>query len=286
VTRRIAIGVAVLGLVAGCGEVPEGPPGADATRGDAAPRAAESRAAVTPAEPEAPAAASKAAARRRAVVIEFSKPMRGGRGLGTMGYPATEKESAFLEGMEKEDLNLWAGTKLPDFAGPGDLPPELKPDPEKEKEDLRKLKEYTLSRQAGKRVGWFGIVREIEMDEENDLTRLLLEHKYFDGMTDLHIQVVSYYGAGDFVAVLPSRVTNLRRLSLVRVYGNATVGNDGLPCVAAEYVRVWDWGLFTFMNYGQDKTNATWVKLRKVKGEDCYSPRPDRAFYEQRLGTR
>ena len=63
-------------------------------------------------------------------------------------------------------------------------------------------------------------------------------------------------------------------------------GREGVPVVSAEYARLWVWGLFTFMDYGPDKTNPKWVKLRKVKGDDVYSPRPTRQFYEEILGKR
>jgi hypothetical protein len=55
---------------------------------------------------------------------------------------------------------------------------------------------------------------------------------------------------------------------------------------AWEHVRAWDWGQFTFMSYGKDKTNPQWVKLRKVAVDKIYSSRPNQKFYEQRLGKR
>ena len=78
----------------------------------------------------------------------------------------------------------------------------------------------------------------------------------------------------------------IKRLSLARVYGKVAKQEGNIPQVACDYVRLWDWGLFTFMDYGKDKSNPKWVALRKVKPEDSYSSDPDRDYYEQRLGTR
>ena len=55
---------------------------------------------------------------------------------------------------------------------------------------------YELAKQAGEYVGWFGIVRQKTFDAAANETRLTLEHKYFDGLIDAHMQVVSIYGAG------------------------------------------------------------------------------------------
>lgn len=41
--------------------------------------------------------------------------------------------------------------------------------------------------------------------------------------------------------------------------------------MTAEYVRAWDWGLFTFMDYGTDKTNPKWRALRHLDGPDVYT---------------
>jgi hypothetical protein len=155
----------------------------------------------------------------------------------------------------------------------------------KEKVKMIAVDDYKLADQAGIYVGWFGIVREATWDEKKGVTSLLIEHKYYDGLTDLHIQVVSINGAGDFTATIPKQA-NIPPLSLVRVYGKVSKDKDGSASVAAEYVRVWDWGFFTFMDYGKDKTNPKWLKLRKLDGEDAYSSRPDDAFYEKRIGTR
>ena len=119
----------------------------------------------------------------------------------------------------------------------------------------------TLHGAASRRVCWFGMIREIEENKAKDETILLMEMKYFDGLTDLHIHVVSIFGAGDFRAVLRGTGHKIKRLSLARIYGTVTKEVGGVPDVQAQYV--WDWGLFV-MPYGNDKSNPQWKALRKV----------------------
>ena len=123
-------------------------------------------------------------------------------------------------------------------------------------------------------------------DKEKKETQLLVEMKYFDGLTDLHQQIVSIFGAGDFRVVISGTGHKLQKLELVRVYGKVASVEKDTPTVSAEFVRAWDWGLFAFMDYGKDKTNAAWVKLRKVKPEDIYVAYPKTGYYEERLGKR
>jgi hypothetical protein len=80
--------------------------------------------------------------------------------------------------------------------------------------------------------------------------------------------------------------TGIPPLALVRVYGKASKDKTGGAVIAAEYVRVWDWGLFAFMDYGKDKSNPKWAALRKVAGDKSYSSRPTPAYYEELLGKR
>src|SRR4051794_2066740 len=107
---------------------------------------------------------------------------------------------------------------------------------------------YDLAARRGKFVSWFGIVRVVR-PLDGGRYELLLEHKYFDTLTDLHVLALSFNGAGDFKAVVtpkgaavgkdgkeaknakdakdaagPDDVP-IRRLMLVRVYG--TVDGDG-----------------------------------------------------------
>jgi hypothetical protein len=110
--------------------------------------------------------------------------------------------------------------------------------------------------------------------------------KYFDGLTDIHIQLVSFTGGGDFRASLPGTGLGIKHLSLVRVYGKVASEEKGLPRVDGEFAVHWDWGLFTFMNYGEAKGNQEWRKLCRVSVDDIYDPHPDQSFYEERLGER
>ena len=221
------------------------------------------------------------------VIIEVSKPMRGGRGLGTMGYQATTQEVAFLKKITEEPVDLWSQVQMPKPSNVSEAEwAKMQAEDDKAKAQTTPAAQYRLADQTGQYVGWFGIVRQQTWREKDNATSLLIEHKYFDGMTDLHIQVVSLYGAGDFSFAIRRKTASIPQLSLVRVYGKVTKNEHGMPCIEPDYIRVWDWGLFTFMDYGMDKSNPTWVKLRKIKGEDAYSARPTRQFYEERLGRR
>lgn len=143
-----------------------------------------------------------------------------------------------------------------------------------------------LQNKVGQRVCWFGIVREVREDKEKNETLVLAEMKYFDGQIDVHLQVVSIFGAGDFRAALRGTGHKIKPLCLARFYGKVTKEEGGIPLVAADYVRVWDWGLFAFVDYGKDKGNPKWRKLRTVADDEVYSDQPDDAYYEERIGKR
>ena len=72
----------------------------------------------------------------------------------------------------------------------------------------------------------------------------------------------------------------------MRVYGKVIGEAAGSPLVSAQFVRVWDWGLFAFMDYGTDKSDPQWVKLRKVDKFHIYSSRPNKRYYEATIGSR
>jgi hypothetical protein len=190
------------------------------------------------------------------VYVEHSKPIPRGDVLATQAYGPTKLEKAATKDWTKKELKSGS--------------PEVE----------------TLKGKKDRRIAWFGIVRDIKEDKQKKQTRLLVEMKYFDGMTDTHLQIVSLSGAGDFRVVIPAVGGKLKNLSLVRVYGKVTGEAEGVPLVSAEYIRSWDWGLFAFMPYGKDKSNPKWVKLRKVQADDLnvYSSRPDQQYYEDRLG--
>ncbi len=56
----------------------------------------------------------------------------------------------------------------------------------------------TLFGKRSKLISWFGIVRELPIKAGGPY---LIEHKYFDGLNDEHIQLVSLYGTGDFQVI-------------------------------------------------------------------------------------
>jgi len=221
------------------------------------------------------------------VPIEKSEPMKGGQGLGTKGYEPTAKERPFHAKVKEKKIGFWADVKIPK---PENMTEEewakfLKKN-EKPDKDVVPQDKYQLIDEAGAYVGWFGILREKTRDAKTGVTTLVLEHKYFDGATDLHLQIVSLYGGGDFTATLKQKDVDIPLLSLVRVCGKAAKDEKGAPKVTPEYVRTWDWGLFSFMDYGKDRTNAKWTALRKADLGMVYSSRPTPEYYEERLGKR
>jgi hypothetical protein len=190
-------------------------------------------------------------------LVEHSKPIaRTSANLGTTRYHPTPTETAATRRWSKEDLKS-GGSQI-----------------------------TTLQARPGTRVAWFGIVREVDEDKSKNETHLTVEMKYDDGLTDLHLQIVSLYGAGDFKVIIPKTGHGIKKLSLVRVYGQVVSDPNGVPLVEARFVRDWDWKLFAFMPYGEDKSNPKWVKLRKVDKLDIYSSEPDDRYYEERLGNR
>lgn len=191
------------------------------------------------------------------VPVEHSKRTEF-RGFGSNGYEPTDAESKAEQ--------------------PGVL--------ENEHAEFQAKKADVLTGKSGKRVAWFGIVREITADKKANETTLLVEMKYFDHIVDVHIQLVSIYSAGDFVVTLPGVGYDLKELGLVRVIGVVTKDEKNVPQIKGEYIRHWDWGHFSFMDYGKEAGNPKWAALRKVTGSDVYQPNPDDRFYVERLGKR
>jgi hypothetical protein len=146
---------------------------------------------------------------------------------------------------------------------------------------------YTIHGKIGQEVAWFGIVRGIRPPSApgGDVT-LLVQHHYFDGMTDCHIMLVAKTGDGDFVAKLNVNPEKIPALALVRVYGKVTCEKDGVPQVAVEYMRVWPWMTFTFTDLaGADHSNPRWQKYSRVQlGDRIYAPYPNENYYRNVLG--
>ena len=145
-------------------------------------------------------------------------------------------------------------------------------DAEKTNGDMRHS--YSIHGKTGTYVAWFGIVRGNTPPAESggDVT-LLVEHKYFDGMTDCHIMLVQWTGSGDFTAKLKVDPAAIPALSLVRIYGTVTGEKLSVPEVRVDYIRVWPWRTFTFMDLsGNDHTNPRWKKISQVSGPRCLQP--------------
>ena len=125
---------------------------------------------------------------------------------------------------------------------------------------------YDIATRDKKYVGWFGIVREIDEDGVANRTVLTVEHKYFDGLTDAHLQAVSFNGSGDFRATLTGTGHRIPPLSLVKVYGTVVKGKEGtLPRIDAVFVRNWHWGTFTFLDaYGTQRGSEKWRKANRI----------------------
>jgi hypothetical protein len=192
------------------------------------------------------------------VDIQPVKKLERSNTLGTCAYAPIEKEKAFYA--------------------------KLKP---KEQATGSFMEPYSIRGKEGKFVSWFAIVRGISQPEagEKKIT-LLLEHKYFDGLTDCHIMMVSQSGDGDFRAKLEGDAEAIPALSLVRVYGTVVEEKDKVPEVAVEYIRVWPWLTFTLTDLGAgDHNNPRWTKFCKpCKGGRIYNPYPTEAYYRAILG--
>lgn len=177
--------------------------------------------------------------------------------LGTCSYKPTEAESPF-------------------FARLSDA----------EKTNGGMLQRYSIHGKTGTYVAWFGIVRGITPAAEpgGDVT-LLIQHLYFDGETDCHIMLVQWTGGGDFTAKLKVEPAAIPALSLVRVYGKVTSETARVPQVQVDYIRVWPWRTFNFMDLiGNDHTNPRWKKSSQVSGMNVYNPYPKDGYYFTLLG--
>jgi hypothetical protein len=146
---------------------------------------------------------------------------------------------------------------------------------------------YTIHGKSGQEVAWFGIVRGITPPSTpgGDVT-LLVQHHYFDGMTDCHIMLVAKTGDGDFRAMLNVDPQKIPALALVRIYGKVTCEDNGVPQVTVDFIRVWPWMTFTFTDLGgQDHSNPRWQKYSRVQpGDRIYVPYPNENYYRNVLG--
>lgn len=189
----------------------------------------------------------------------LKKPRKDEGGLGTSFYSPSKKEKPFFEKLERKEQQTGG------LSG-----------------------DYDISKKDKTYVGWFGIVRQVEVQKDENLTTLLIEHKYFDGLTDAHIQALSFNGSGDFTVVLSGIGYEIEPLTLVKVYGVASIPNvESKPQVNAEFVRNWHWGAFTFlMASGEQRGSEEWRKFNSVDLDDIYDPFPNDEYYKKRLGKR
>ena len=107
------------------------------------------------------------------VEVQEVKELKPTGSLGTCSYGPAKNESAFLH--------------------------KLAP-AEKVTGSFMDKHEYKIQGKSTQFVSWFGVLRGATEDESKHTYNLLIEQKYFDGMTDCHIMLVSNAGAGDFVA--------------------------------------------------------------------------------------
>jgi hypothetical protein len=178
--------------------------------------------------------------------------------LGTCGYQPTEKEAPFYKKLDPAERATGSFQK-----------------------------EYNIRNKRNQYVSWFGIVRGIVDTKSDGTITLLLEQKFFDGLTDCHIMLVSLGGSGDFNATVGPMEGSVVPLTLIRVYGEVSGEKDGLPQVNVEYLRVWPWLTFTFTDLGAagEKGNPRWSKYCKLcKDGRVYNPYPDSNYYLDVLG--
>ncbi len=193
------------------------------------------------------------------VETEKVKPLHPTGELGTCAYKATHSEDTYLK----------------------------KVDP-KERVTGSIMEPYSIRNKQDMYVSWFAIVRGVSTDAKDAQRRqLLLEQKYFDGLTDCHIMLASVSGSGDFIANVEREGNeSIPMLSLVRVYGKVTGNREGMPVVEAEYIRVWPWFTFTLTDIGpEERGNPKWRKLcRLCKSGRVYNPYPTEKWYVAVLG--
>jgi hypothetical protein len=189
--------------------------------------------------------------------IQPVKELKRTNSLGTCGYKPTDKEAPYFKKLEASEQATCS------FMG-----------------------EYDIHKKQNKYVSWFGIVRGVLEAKPGGSMTLLLEQKYFDGLTDCHIMLVSHAGSGDFRATLGPIEGEILPLMLVRIYGKVDGESNGTPHLAVDYGRVWPWGTFTFTDMGAgDKSNPEWAKFCQIcKKGKIYNPYPDRNYYLGMLG--
>lgn len=199
-------------------------------------------------------------------IVEFSmdEAPLAGLSVGTCEYGPTDTEQPFFLRLGEEGQST-IETKPGELGDKGEA--------------------FTLHGHQGQFVSWFGIVRHIMRVGWPHYGRLLLQNTYFDGLTDCHTQTVEINGGGDFAAEVSDLPDDLIPLVLVRVYGVVREGNDGQSVIKADYVRVWHFFQFNFMDFGVDHSNPEWRnRIKLPPDEEIYHIGVSQKYYEERLG--
>jgi len=185
------------------------------------------------------------------------KELKRSNSLGSCPYKPTEKETAYFQKLDEAERTTGS------FMQP-----------------------YTIQGKPGKYVSWFGVMRGVLATTADGKMEILFEHKYFDGLTDCHIMLVSQAGGGDFHATVGPIEGTIAPLTLVRVYGKVDGEEKGIAHLTADYIRVWPWLTFTFTDLGPgDKGNPEWAKYCRIcKKGRIYDPYPNKNYYLGMLG--
>lgn len=193
------------------------------------------------------------------IEVQPAKELKPTKSLGTCPYKPTDKEASYYKKVEAAEKVT--GSSF--VAAP-----------------------YSIHKKEDKYVSWFGIVRGVLSAKQDGSMTLLVEQKFFDGLTDCHIMLVSQSGGGDFHANLDRISETAPLLSLVRAYGKVTSEKEGVPDVSVEYLRVWPWLTFTFTDLGpKNEGNPEWAKYCLLcKDGRIYTPYPNKAYYLRVLG--
>ena len=192
------------------------------------------------------------------MVTEPVKPLERSGSLSTCSYAPRPEEKPFFAKLSNKEVVTGS------FAAP-----------------------YDVHARNDQYVSWYGIVRGISKVSGSETAwQLLVQHNYFDGMTDCHIMLVSMSGGGDFRVRIEAPQLDIPALALIRAYGVVKQEN-GMPVITAEFVRIWPWMTFTFTDLGaEDKTNPQWKKVCKVcRTARVYRPYPDEKYYREALGV-
>jgi hypothetical protein len=110
------------------------------------------------------------------------------------------------------------------------------------------LKEYSIQEKRNHYVSWFGIVRGIVDAKPGGIMTLLLEQKFFDGMTDCHILLVSI---GDRKTTKASDQAARQPRDLAQQH-QASPGQRLTPHYAPHRMARLSWGRYTCLRCGPE----------------------------------